>query len=249
MGRPCHGCPCGQPSSSTSNDAAPEAEGSGFLSTTTPTSQSGSVSQSQSIFTFATSVRTQLETRRLASSGTRSELERWRRAGRRKTSSAPRPSNVKSTRSATTTPRAASKHAYVPGASSRRLAFTARQCARARLSAAPLWRFIVEKPKAAAFTHGPPWGRGRSISNVPAPWGMRTGRASPPWLSVTGRSAAPPAESAQSESAQTIPHATRIIGRSPARRACRTCRASVRPPRGRRAAHPPQTPRGSARGA
>ena len=53
----------------------------------------------------------------------------------------------------------------------------------------------------------------------------------------------------QSESAQTIPHATRIIGRSPARRACRTCRASVRPPRGRRAAHPPQTPRGSARGA
>ena len=84
-------------------------------------------------------------------------------------------------------------------------------CASARL-----WRFVVEKPKAAALTQGPPWGRGLH---------------------------------AQSESAQTIPHATRIIGRSPARRACRTCRAPGRPPRGRRAAHPPQTPRGSARGA
>ena len=81
-------------------------------------------------------------------------------------------------------------------------------------------------------------------ANGNAPWTRAAEGAAltqgPPW----GRGL-----HAQSESAQTIPHATRIIGRSPARRACRTCRASVRPPRGRRAAHPPQTPRGSARGA
>ena len=108
MGRPYHGCPCGQSGKSRSKYDASSAS-STCAAVTTPTSQSGSVFQSQSIEKLRTTVRRQFVTSTLESCGMRSEFAASRRGGRRKTSVAPAPSSVKSAMSATTSPCSASK--------------------------------------------------------------------------------------------------------------------------------------------
>ena len=101
-----------------------------------------------------------------------SSLCGWQRysGARRNTSTAPLPSNVKSVKSRTTTP-GSSKQRYVPGASSRRLAFTRRHASSARMIAAAFLSLAGENPKSTARTTGPPVARGASMVKSPAPAG------------------------------------------------------------------------------
>ena len=140
-------------------------EASSFFSSTNlltqvPMEASGSRAQSQSILKLRNTQRSVPATVRFAPPC---------RAERRKTSTAPCPSNVKSRRPSARTP--SPKHLYVPGGRSSRLAPTRFASAKARASAAALSSFVTENPKSAAFSAGPPWARGRSISNAPAPTG------------------------------------------------------------------------------